>query len=281
MTAARAQKVRPIARPIAAFQDVTPKLAEEWLSGNTVNRRLRIDAVNQYANDMAAGRWTVSESAICFSPDGKLLNGQHRLTAIIQSGATVPMLVMRNVPVESMSNMDAGRKRTTADALGFDGESNPHLLAAAARLALLYGDGRLYRDRKTQSVSTGELREFLADHPDLRYSVFSVNAVARAVDLTPTAKVVAHWIFMHAAGEDAADEFFELLASRIGLPEGSPILALDSRIRELRKSKSRIQHRSELYLLIKAWNYWRTGRSVRSLALTTKANDGQLPAVAK
>lgn len=281
MTAARAQKIRPIARPVAAFVEVTPALAEEWLAGNTVNRKIRIDAVNQYANDMATGRWTVSESAICFSPDGKLLNGQHRLAAVIQSGATIAMLVMRNVPVESMSNMDAGRKRTAADALGFDGESSPHLLAAATRLALLYTDGRIYRDRKVQATSNGEIRDFLAEHPDLRYSVFSTSALARSVDLSPTAKVVAHWLFMHAAGEDAADQFFELLASRVGLPDGSPILALDSRTRELRKSKASINHRSELYLLIKAWNYWRNGRSVRSLSLTSRAADVQLPAVSR
>lgn len=281
MTAARTPKVRPIARPIAAFVEVTPDLAEEWLAGNTVNRKLRIDAVNQYAADMSSGRWTISESAICFTPDGKLLNGQHRLRAVVQSGETVAMLVMRNVPIDSMSNMDAGRKRTTADALGFDGESSPHLLAAAAKLALLYTDGRLYRDRKVQSISTAELRDFLAVHPDLRYSIFSTATVARTVDLTPTAKVVAHWIFTHAASEDDADEFFELLSTRVGLPEGSPILALDSRIRELRKSKARINHRSELHLLIKAWNYWRNGRSVRSLALTSKAVDAQLPAVSR
>ncbi|HET6915311.1 MAG TPA: hypothetical protein VFH56_04410 [Acidimicrobiales bacterium] len=281
MTAAHAQKIRPITRPIAAFVEVTPRLAEEWLAGNTVNRKVRPDAVNQYAADMIAGRWTISESAICFSPDGELLNGQHRLRAVIQSGATICMLVMRNVPIESMSNMDAGRKRTTADALGFDGESSPHLLAAATKLALLYTDGRLYRDRKVQSVSTGELRDFLAAHPDLRYSIFSVSTVARPVDLTPTAKVVAHWIFTHAVSEDVADEFFELLSTRVGLPEGSPILALDSRIRELRRSKSRINHRSELHLLIKAWNHWRAGRAVRSLTLPNKAADAQLPAVAR
>lgn len=281
MTAARAQKLRTIVCPAAAVVAVTPALAEEWLASNTVNRRIRIGAVNQYAGDMAAGRWTISDSAICFSPSGELLNGQHRLNAVIQSGATVSMLVMRNVPVESMSNMDAGRKRTAADALDFDGESNPALLAAAAKLALLYSDGRIYRDRKVQATSTGELREFLVENPDLRYSVFSVNTVARSVDLTPTAKVVAHWIFVRSASEDAADEFFELLSTRVGLPDGSPILALDSRIRELRKTRTRINHRTELYLLIKAWNYWRAGRSVKSLALTSKASDAQLPAVSR
>ena len=101
--------------PVAELVNVTPALAEQWLSGNSVNRKIREAAVNQYASDMIAGRWSVTNDAICFSPDGLLLNGQHRLRAVTTSGETVAMLVMRNVPDEAMGHMDAGVKRTSAD----------------------------------------------------------------------------------------------------------------------------------------------------------------------
>lgn len=279
MTAARAQKIRSISRPAASIVEVTPKLAEEWLAGNTVNRNVRIDAVNQYASDMLAGRWTVSESAICFSPDGKLLNGQHRLNAVIAADVAVPMLVLRNVPTDAMTNMDSGRKRTVSDALGFDGEVNTAALAAAAKLALLYSDGRLYKDRKVQAVSTGEIREFIADNPDLRESTSFMYSIGRSIDLSPSVKIVAHWLFTRAAEPTSADLFFDALASRIGLSAGSPILALDSRIREMRRNGTRAGQRDQLRLLIKAWNYWRAGRTVRTLAVASKSADALLPAV--
>lgn len=278
-TPLRAKKTSP--GPVAEITNVSPQIAETWLTGNTVNRKIRGTAVRQYADDMIAGRWTANGDAICFSPDGKLLNGQHRLCAVVAAEVTVPMLVMRNVPQSAMDNMDAGRKRTAADMLGFDGEANSAALASAVKLALLYADGRLYRDSGVQSVSNGELREFLEENPDLRDSVAFMYASGRSIDLTPTVKIVAHWLFARSASTDEADLFFELLASRVGLAAGSPILALDSRIRELRKFKTRLSRRDELGLVIKAWNYWRSGRTVQKISAKSKAADARIPAVAR
>jgi hypothetical protein len=267
--------------PSPAIVNVTPEMAEAWLAGNTVNRKIRIDAVNQYASDMLSGRWSLSADAICFSPDGLLLNGQHRLNAVIAADVTVPMLVLRNVPVEAMSNMDTGRKRSAADDLGFHGESNTAALASALKVAILYCDGRIYKDRKLQSVSNGELREFLSENEDLRDSLMAVYHGYKTIDLTPTAKIVGHWLMSRAASPAEADIFFGLLASRVGLPEGSPILALDSRLRELRRTRTYLNHREELTLLVKTWNYWRAGRSVRTLAAKSKGSDTRIPAVAR
>lgn len=278
-TPLRAKK--KIAAPSAELVNVTPALAEGWLSGNTVNRKIREAAVNQYASDMIAGRWSITNDALCFSPDGLLLNGQHRLAAVIASGETVAMLVMHNVPDESMGHMDTGVKRSSADYFGFHGETHTAALAASLKLGLLYTDGRIYKDRKVQSVSNGEMQDFLAENPEIRDSVAYIYATTRGVDLAPTVKIVAHWLFSEAAGRDQADTFFELLSTRIGLPKGSPILALDSRIREMRKVRTRLTHRDELALVVKAWNYWRTGRDVRALAAKSKSAEARIPAVAR
>jgi hypothetical protein len=282
MSALNAHNISRItAAPSPAIVNVTPETAEAWLAGNTVNRKIRIDAVNQYASDMLSGRWSLSADAICFSPDGLLLNGQHRLNAVIAADVTVPMLVLRNVPLEAMSNMDTGRKRSAADDLGFHGETHTAALASALKLAILYTDGRIYKDRKVQNVSNGELREFLSENGDLRDSLASVYNSYKTIDLTPTVKIVGHWLMSRAASPTEADVFFGLLASRVGLPEGSPILALDSRLRELRRTRTHLNHREELTLLVKTWNYWRVGRSVRTIAAKSKGSDARIPAVAR
>lgn len=277
MTAARVHQL-PTAKPSPSIVHVTPEIAERWLAGNTVNRNLRSTAVRQYAADMVAGRWTLTGDALCFAPDGKLLNGQHRLSAIIASGCTVPMLVMRNVAPESMRNMDTGRARTAADTLRFEGEQNATALAAAARLALLYSDGRLYKDHRLRSVSIGELQQFIADHPDLRESVHAISS-ARVGNVTPTAQVVAHWMFTQTAGAHDATSFFLSLRDLVGLEAGSPILALNSRLRDARQKRTKLTHREELYLLVKGWNYWRTGHHVSKIAAQPKSGEFRIPAV--
>lgn len=280
MTAATPLNVAPITKPQPSIVAVDPATAQRWLKGNTVNRNVRDAAVNQYAADMVAGRWTFSNDAITFSPTGKLLNGQHRLNAVIKAGVTIPMLIMRGVPESAMESMDTGRKRSASDYFKFNGQQNAPLLAAALKLAIIYSDGRIYKDRKVQAVSNGEMGDFLdAEGTALPASVAWVSARARKVDIPPTVKAVAHWLFVDTAGRNAADGFFEALDSRTGLEKGSPILALDSRLRELRRNRTHATHRQYLYLVVKAWNHWRSGKAVATLSVQPKGGDARIPKV--
>lgn len=79
---------------------VTPELAQEWLSSqadyqrNISPRRVRI-----LANLMRRNEWKVTPThQIGISPSGQVVDGQHRLSAVIASGAPVKMAVTFNCP---------------------------------------------------------------------------------------------------------------------------------------------------------------------------------------
>src|SRR5437870_5147015 len=76
--------------------EVGPELATRWLEGNVHNRKLREDVVARYARDMKAGRWLLTHEPIAFNKNGDtLVDGQHRLWAVVESGATVaPVLTV-------------------------------------------------------------------------------------------------------------------------------------------------------------------------------------------
>lgn len=99
---------------------ITPEMAAALLKKNSINRPLRTKRAEFYAQQMRDGSWTISESAICVSPDGRLLNGQHRLKACILAGIPFRSIVRYNVPLSEYQNMDAGMPRTDGDALGID-----------------------------------------------------------------------------------------------------------------------------------------------------------------
>jgi predicted nucleic acid-binding Zn ribbon protein len=75
-------------RPAASIVYVTPEMAERWLGHNKVNRNLRNRRVDQFARDMRSGRWQLTGEAIKFGKSGNLIDGQHRLWAVIESGCT-------------------------------------------------------------------------------------------------------------------------------------------------------------------------------------------------
>jgi len=99
---------------------VSPALAEEWLKMNTNNRKKRPSTVKKYARAMRDGAWKLTHQGIAFDEDNRLLDGQHRLEAIVQSGATVEMLVCFDVSRDVFAFIDDGAIRNSADRLGKD-----------------------------------------------------------------------------------------------------------------------------------------------------------------
>jgi len=116
---------------------VTPEIAATWLAKNKANRRLRNNAVSAYARAMTNGDWQPKPMAICFTADGYLGNGQHTLSAIIESGASQVFMIARDVPIESIAAMDAGIRRTYNDIAHFVGAKFTSRLGAIAKVIVL------------------------------------------------------------------------------------------------------------------------------------------------
>lgn len=90
--------------------------------------------IDKYAREMAEGSWDINvPQSIALSTQGELMDGYHRLNAVVQSGVTLPFTVMRNVPAAAFSNIDAGRSRSLAFRCGLDIET----AALASRLLAL------------------------------------------------------------------------------------------------------------------------------------------------
>lgn len=54
-------------------------MSEQWLKSNTKNRKAAQPTINAYAEDMAAGRWELTNQGIAFYESGELADGQHAL----------------------------------------------------------------------------------------------------------------------------------------------------------------------------------------------------------
>jgi len=98
--------------------EVTPTFASAMLEQNHGNRTLRRGAVANYASLMEAGKWMCSPDGIIVAKSGRLLQGQHRLMAVVASGCTVQMVIWREVDEDVFPVLDRGIKRTLFDAIG-------------------------------------------------------------------------------------------------------------------------------------------------------------------
>lgn len=92
---------------------VTVSMAKNWLSTMIENQRKPSSAtVNKYADEMKNGKWEIS-SALSFDNEGRLIDGQHRLLAVIKSEVPTLFLIIGNLPSSSALKFDLGKNRTT------------------------------------------------------------------------------------------------------------------------------------------------------------------------
>lgn len=126
-------------RDVAQLYDVTPDLAATWLEHNTRNRKLRQSVVERYAADMKAGRWMVTGDAIQFDTHGAVINGQHRLWAVLEAGVNVPMMVAFGLDPDVVAVLDDHLKRNLRDVAGIRNPTSSvqHQHASIANLLVL------------------------------------------------------------------------------------------------------------------------------------------------
>jgi len=141
---------------------VTPEMAGDWLTRNTHNRPLRKHYVHRIARAIKAGEWQLSHQGIAFAPDGTLLDGQHRLHAIIEAGVAVPMDVAFNSPPESFAILDGQQIRSIGDKLGLAGVDNPRAIGGVTRSAIIN-----VRNPNYVKPSFAEVKAFLDEHMEL------------------------------------------------------------------------------------------------------------------
>lgn len=104
------------------WEVITPQIAKAYLAcGVSNNRHINKMIVNKYKTDIANGNWMATHQGIAFDENGLLIDGQHRLTAIVESGVSVPMLVTRGVERPGLLVIDSGKTRTASDSLKISG----------------------------------------------------------------------------------------------------------------------------------------------------------------
>jgi len=150
----------PDNRPYNLVINVSPTQAYAWLEGNTHNRPLDQAHVDRLARDMKAGRWRLTHQGIAFDTAGLLIDGQHRLWAVIEADVTVPMRVFFNEPPESRHVLDTGQRRNNLDVLRITGQvGQVNTLLLATLRAMFSSDAPRRRPR-----SPGEEAEQISRH---------------------------------------------------------------------------------------------------------------------
>lgn len=237
---------------------ITPEVAERLLSLNIANRVVRPDAVARYADDMRNGRFLPTGATIAIDTEGRILDGQHRLLACVESGVTIRSIIISGLEPEAFTATDKGSRRSLADTLKRMGYANSARMAAAATAMLAWDDGHRSGEVTSGGRKTSEqkLLAYIANHAD-ELSAAAGSPTLAAARVLPKVADAARVLTRRVDAEDS-EAFFEAL--RTGVTDEQGLILLREALRRDREGTGKSRGAFwQLGMILKTWNLWREG----------------------
>ena len=262
--------------------EMTPERAERLLDMNTRNRSVKINRERNYAGQMKNGQWLVDGNPIRVDRDGVLLDGQHRLYAIVESGTTQTVVLITGLEPQAMNSIDTGVSRTLGDLLKLSIPDMKHeaKLGALSRVLLIRSLGEPMATSFATSaaavaqdsrVTNATIIDFYARQRIVIDRLFKLGEAVRRARPTWrgfSARMVSVVRAELAAIDfEDAEFFFDRIKDGVELDANHPIMAL-IRYGDRTAAARDTSPSSAVWaaMLIKAWNAYREGRPVHNLS---------------
>lgn len=247
---------------------LTPTIATALLEHNALNRPLSQPHVDRIARQISEGKWKFNGDTIKISDDGAILDGQHRLWAVIMADKPVETILVKGIAREAFSTIDTIRKhRSGADILSLLGISRQRVIISAALTWLLRWQ-RLqdrigeYRNLKNK-VENSDIEEMFASH---RGMIDAVERVRRCRLITqPSLLAFLYYIFANRDPE-LAERFIDTLESPAGVSINDPFFKFRARMLEAVESERRRDPIVVFALAFKAWKAAAKGKTIETLS---------------
>lgn len=241
---------------------ITPSRAKDILEKSKKtgfkNRPLSKNLVRRYADEMAAEKWIDNGETIKISPEGALIDGQHRLHALIKANVSLYFDIAYNVPMNAHTTIDIGRKRSMSDFMCMDGiEKNAAMASAGGRGVYYY-------------LKTGVLGRYNMGGMDAGVYEYAYPIAVRFYDdiqdasrlyqrtkakIINMSNLLTSYILFGFIDKMKRNIFFENIIIGANLPQSTPEYKLRKKLTDIRiQSFSRIDYYVEAIFIVRAWN---------------------------
>lgn len=239
---------------------ITPEIAQEILSkaGQTdfINRSLSQATVRKYARLMQNNEWTISNDAICIAKDGSLLNGQHRLQAIIYSGVSVPMTILTGMDKATFAYMDRGKTRSNGDILSVFNIKNANYVGYAilAIIAYLKHCSFSYSSTHFEEASIAKYACIYHKYADIFDAGCAYYYAQRQEKLLSPKIAVAFFVILASIHFEQAKWLFEKIIYGENIARGNTYYTLRKVLLQYKDTTQHVRILKTSTAMILAWN---------------------------
>lgn len=250
---------------------VTPAMAADLLEHNRLNRPLKDQHVKRIADQIASGKWRFNGDTIKISEGGDVLDGQHRLWAIIEAKKPVETLIVRGIKREAFATIDTLRSpRSGGDVIALNGATlYRNTIATSIQWLIRWRKGVIENFRSPENrIENSDIEDFYQNNPSI------VQAVGRASQLRGIANpsILAFFYYvLSTRNSELAERMMETLRDPAAVSISDPFF----RLRSYFTSDKGGRHKDPIVtiaLMVKAANFAFAGKRVDAL---TWKNQGE------
>jgi hypothetical protein len=247
---------------IAEVITIRPQDATAWLKCNRLNRPVRRSHVAFLAQEITNEHWQVNGQAIVIADDEAVLDGQHRLLAIIEAGMPIQSLVVYGISPEAFRTIDTGAVRTSADALAlhYHDEAQSHVTAVATAAQWCVRMERGFT-RSRLRLSNTDVIEYVKEHPSMFSCVETLIGYPREARPMSLGCGTALYEMFQRKHSEQADAFMRNLFTGENLARTDPeYLLRHIFIRDAEQRVAKLPIAVRMRMVIKGWNWRRRGK---------------------
>lgn len=245
---------------------VDEMLAAQILEGNSTNRPLSDAHAKRISRQMSNGLWKINGETIKIGSTGDVLDGQHRLWAVIYAKVSIWLIVVFGVQSDAFSTIDTIRKsRSGSDTLAVAGLSHHRSTTSSALHYLIhYQRGTLLNSRAAENrVENAQVEEAYKAHPEMVRAVAHVSDKLRRI-LNPS--VLGFVYYLLASHDEAlAERMINTLEDPSAVSVNDPFFKLREAVLVRRADEKRADPLMMIALLIKAVNAAHDGKQIEKL----------------
>jgi hypothetical protein len=251
-------------------QLITPTIAKQYLEANVFNRRVKAPVVYRYANDMANGKWKEDTAELIkVSKTGVILDGQHRLMAIIKANVSLYLHFAIGLEDTVFDVLDTGSTRNATDTFKVKNIKHENSIPAIISMYNLLNNGHKPNTHKVRNTNADLLNQYFLDENFWQnVARQSHNWYLSFAKILPPSFIGGFYALFVNINKDKADEFMKQLTTGVAI-ENEVVNMLRNKLMQDKMSPRKMPSTLKMALIIKAWNVFVKNQTIKMLKFDT------------
>jgi len=256
------------------LKTITPEIARDLLSRNTDNRNMREKTAQFYADQIKGGKWELNGTTIVVGENGRILDGQHRLRAIVLANKPIQSFIVTDIAENTFGTIDVGLRRSPSDILHIHSGGRVRwgtAIAAALKIVYLFGEDGTFNSSldREKSLTHNILIELYDANPDIQDNLEIISQYKNVLNVIPHSLATGLYTVMKRIDPEANEKFWLAFDSGANLGSRSPVLALKNRFGTYMAHNGghKVRRRLAIAMIVKAWNTRRARKSLSKLSV--------------